>query len=90
MKTRTAEESAEAAMRKAIAHPATTRSALLSPDYPVAFEAAEKSMENYKVPSGLKMAVWAAEPQLANPVAISIDEKGRLWACETIESRTSA
>jgi quinoprotein glucose dehydrogenase len=83
MHTRTAEESAEAAMRKAIAHPATTRNALLSPDYPVAFDAAEKSIESYKVASGLKMAAWAAEPQLANPVAISIDEKGRLWACET-------
>lgn len=31
----------------------------------------------------LKLQVWAAEPQLANPVAFTFDEKGRCYVVET-------
>lgn len=37
------------------------------------------------VPEGFKVEVVAAEPDLVNPVAMTIDEKGRFWVCESIE-----
>ena len=36
-----------------------------------------------KVPEGLKIKLWAAEPMLANPVAISVDEHGKIYVAET-------
>jgi quinoprotein glucose dehydrogenase len=60
-----------------------TTQELLEPDYPPRFDAAEKAIDNYKVASGLKMSVFAAEPQLANPVCLWIDQQSRFWVCET-------
>src|SRR5579862_5292227 len=37
----------------------------------------------FKVAPDLKVDLWAAEPQLANPVAFNFDEKGRAYVCET-------
>src|SRR5689334_18273084 len=61
------------------AEPPAATQALLEPTYDVAWAEAEKAIEQYKVASGLKLTVFAAEPQLANPVALSIDDKGKLW-----------
>src|SRR5205085_8210748 len=84
MRTRTAEESADRAQKKAATQPAPeSPEALLNQNYPPAFADAEKAIERYKVAPGLKLSVFAAEPQLANPVALSIDDKGRFWVCET-------
>lgn len=62
---------------------APTTQSLLEPAYDVAWDDAEKAIEQYKVASGLKMTVFAAEPQVANPVALHIDPKGRFWVVET-------
>ncbi|WP_170157502.1 DUF7133 domain-containing protein [Roseimicrobium gellanilyticum] len=35
------------------------------------------------LPAGMKADLWAAEPELANPVALSVDEKGRVFVAET-------
>jgi quinoprotein glucose dehydrogenase len=35
------------------------------------------------VPEGLKVELWAAEPKLANPVAFCLDNRGRMYVCET-------
>lgn len=35
------------------------------------------------LPMGMKADLWAAEPELANPVALSVDEKGRVFVAET-------
>src|SRR5438477_1731832 len=56
--------------------PATTAPA-------VSFEEAEKAIEKLTVADGLKISAWAADSQLANPVAIWMDEKGRAWVAET-------
>jgi quinoprotein glucose dehydrogenase len=45
-------------------------------------KAAELAIAGFRIPSGMKMEVFAAEPQLASPVAICIDEKGRVYAAE--------
>jgi len=37
------------------------------------------------VPEGFSVEVVAAEPQIANPVAMFIDEKGRYWITESFE-----
>src|SRR6185436_560073 len=46
-------------------------------------EEAELAIKLFKVPSDLKVDLWAAEPMLANPVAFNFDEKGRAYVCET-------
>lgn len=47
------------------------------------------AIQRMKVPEGLKISLWAAEPMLANAVAFDFDEKGRLFAAETYRYRTS-
>lgn len=48
------------------------------------------SREPLRLPPGFTANVWAAEPMLANPWAISFDDLGRLFVTETHRYRTSA
>jgi quinoprotein glucose dehydrogenase len=48
-----------------------------------ASDQAEKAIRTFRVPAGLKIELFAAEPLLANPVAFCIDEKGRIYVAET-------
>ena len=50
---------------------------------------AKLALKRFSLPPGLKASLWAAEPMLANPVAIDFDEKGRLFVSETYRYRTS-
>jgi quinoprotein glucose dehydrogenase len=50
---------------------------------------AQLAIKRFSVPKGLQAKLWAAEPMLANPVAIDFDEKGRLFVSETYRYRTS-
>ena len=43
---------------------------------------AERAIANFKVASGLKVKLWAAEPMLSNPNSMSIDEKGVVYISE--------
>jgi len=43
---------------------------------------AEESLAKMKLPAGFKASVFASEPELRNPVALSWDGKGRLWIAE--------
>ncbi len=43
----------------------------------------EAAIKKFKTAPGLKMELFAAEPQLLNPVALSVDEKGRVFVVET-------
>lgn len=49
----------------------------------VATEAAESAIKKFSVAPGFKVRLFAAEPQLENPVAISVDERGRVFVAET-------
>ncbi len=40
-------------------------------------------MKRIRVPEGMKLDLWAAEPLIANPVAFSIDAKNRIYVAET-------
>ncbi len=46
-------------------------------------------IQQFKLPPGLKVDLWASEPMLANAVAFSVDELGRVWTSETYRYRTS-
>jgi quinoprotein glucose dehydrogenase len=50
---------------------------------------AQLALKRFSLAPGLKASLWAAEPMLANPVAIDFDEKGRLFVSETYRYRTS-
>ena len=49
----------------------------------------EARIKQFKLSPGLKVGLWAAEPMLANPVAFSVDELGRVFTSETYRYRSS-
>lgn len=52
-----------------------------------ASDKAEQMRSGLKVPSGMKIDLWAAEPLLADPVAMSFDNRGRLYIAEHHRNR---
>src|SRR4051794_477461 len=44
-----------------------------------------EAQKRFKVPDGFEVRLFAAEPDVANPVAMTFDEKGRLWVVELYE-----
>ncbi len=53
-------------------------------DQPVAAsDEGQQAMSSFRKPEGWKISLFAAEPALANPVAIYVDHDGRLFVCET-------
>ena len=58
-------------------------SPLAVPDVAPAFDLAAKQIGRLTLSPGLSAEVFAAEPQLSNPVAMCTDEKGRFWVVET-------
>ncbi len=47
-----------------------------------------KAIRSFRVPPGLKVELFAAEPLLANPVAFCLDEKGVAYVAETFALTT--
>ncbi len=45
----------------------------------------EESMKLMQVPAGFEVKLFAAEPDITNPIAMSWDEKGRLWIVESVD-----
>lgn len=52
------------------------------PDLPDGTEAARARIAAFKVPAGLTVELFAAEPRLASPVAIGLDERNRVYVAE--------
>jgi quinoprotein glucose dehydrogenase len=46
-------------------------------------------IRQFKLAPGIKVDLWAAEPMLANPVAFSVDGRGRVFTSETYRYRSS-
>ena len=42
-----------------------------------------EALQKMKVPPGFKVELVAAEPDLINPVAMTFDERGRIWVTES-------
>jgi glucose/arabinose dehydrogenase len=45
----------------------------------------EEAIKKMKVPDGFSVELVAAEPDVVNPVAMTIDERGRFWITESFE-----
>jgi quinoprotein glucose dehydrogenase len=61
----------------------TDTNAVKAPRVAAASNEGELALKRFRVPKGFKVELFAAEPLLANPVAFSIDEKGRFYVAET-------
>ena len=48
----------------------------------VPFTSAEDALAKMKMPPGFSATVFAAEPNLTQPIGFTIDERGRLWVVE--------
>ncbi|MCW9706094.1 PVC-type heme-binding CxxCH protein [Fodinibius salsisoli] len=45
----------------------------------------EESQKHIQVPVGFELELFASEPDIINPIDISWDAQGRLWAIETVD-----
>jgi quinoprotein glucose dehydrogenase len=54
-----------------------------APKIAPASDEAARASRTFRVPDGLKVELFAAEPMLANPVAFCLDEKGVAYVAET-------
>jgi len=71
--------------------PALIATALGAGDFPALYNTepgnpspmpAEEALAKIKLPPGFKATVFAAEPEVQNPIAMSFDPQGRLWVAE--------
>jgi putative heme-binding domain-containing protein len=46
---------------------------------------AEAQLKSFKLPPGFEIQLFAAEPQIAKPMNMGFDERGRLWITESRE-----
>jgi quinoprotein glucose dehydrogenase len=54
-----------------------------APHIAAASNEGEQQMASFIVPEGLQVKLWAAEPMVANPVCLTVDEQGRVYVAET-------
>ena len=54
----------------------------MAQELPDGTEAAIKQLATFRVPEGMKVELFSAEPQLASPVAIGLDEQNRVFVAE--------
>src|SRR5438309_9955711 len=45
----------------------------------------QESLQRMQAPPGFEVKLFAAEPDIINPIAFTIDERGRLWVVECYE-----
>ncbi|HEV3447320.1 MAG TPA: hypothetical protein VG099_21950, partial [Gemmataceae bacterium] len=45
----------------------------------------QEAIKKMTVPEGFHVELVAAEPDIVNPVAMTFDERGRIWITESIE-----
>ncbi|HWL11224.1 MAG TPA: PVC-type heme-binding CxxCH protein, partial [Planctomicrobium sp.] len=58
----------------------------LTPDeYPYSGLSAEQAAAAMKLPEGFKVTVGAAEPDVKQPIAMALDDRGRVWIAEAYE-----
>jgi uncharacterized protein len=46
---------------------------------------AEESVKHYVTPTDFRVETFATEPQIGKPLAMTWDERGRLWLAETVD-----
>src|SRR2546428_11833065 len=45
----------------------------------------QEAIAAMKVPDGFSVELVASEPEIVNPVAMTFDERGRIWITESLE-----
>src|SRR3954468_9885043 len=45
----------------------------------------QEAMAKMQLPPGFKVELAAGEPDVVNPTAMTFDERGRIWLCESVE-----
>ncbi len=45
----------------------------------------QEAIAKMRVPDGFRVELVAAEPDVVNPVAMTFDDRGRIWVCESFE-----
>jgi putative membrane-bound dehydrogenase-like protein len=45
----------------------------------------DEAVKHFRVPEGFEVRLFAAEPDVVNPVAMTWDDRGRLWVVELID-----
>ena len=58
------------------------------PPLAAASDEGETALERFTLPEGMTASLWAAEPQLGNPVAFDVDPQGRVFVAETWRQET--
>lgn len=61
------------------------RESLVNDEYPFSGLDAEKAASAMQVPEGFSVTVCAAEPDVKQPIAMAIDDRGRTWIAEAYE-----
>jgi putative membrane-bound dehydrogenase-like protein len=54
-------------------------------DYPLANVSADEAVAAMKLPPGFSAKVFAAEPDVKQPIAMTLDDRGRVWIAEAYE-----
>ena len=54
-----------------------------TPSVAAASEEGQQSLAGFQIPAAWRANLFAAEPDVANPVAFKIDHRGRVWVCES-------
>ncbi|MEZ6133156.1 MAG: family 16 glycoside hydrolase [Planctomycetaceae bacterium] len=58
---------------------------LVQDEYPHAGLSADEAAAAMKLPEGFSVTVGAAEPDVQQPIAMAIDDRGRIWIAEAYE-----
>lgn len=58
---------------------------LVADEYPFAGLSAEEAAKAMKVPEGFSVMPCASEPDVKQPIAMAIDDRGRVWIAEAYE-----
>ncbi len=58
---------------------------LVADEYPHAGLTGEQAAESMKLPDGFSVALGAAEPEVKQPIAMALDDRGRVWVAEAYE-----
>lgn len=70
---------------EAPAKPKPSQKPLVADDYPHAGLSAEEAAAAMQLPEGFSAIVSAAEPDVTQPIAMAVDDRGRLWVAEAFE-----
>jgi putative membrane-bound dehydrogenase-like protein len=63
---------------------------LRADEYPHSGLTAEESLAAMTLPEGFKASVFASEPDVKQPIAMALDDRGRVWVAEAYEYPTRA